>query len=88
MDYAESVAAHRKCVFGANLGGGMGQYCGTLARLVRPKDLYSLLSQFRTPETKLRGFVVYESCGYVMFENRFCAKKVAVTFFSALRHWR
>ena len=29
---------------------------------------------------KLRGFAVYESCGYVMFENRFRAKKVAVTF--------
>ena len=45
------------------------------------KDLYSLLGQFRTPEMKLRGFAVYESCGYVMFENRFRAKKVAVTFF-------
>ena len=45
------------------------------------KDLYSWLGQFRTPEMKLRGFAVYESCGYVMFENRFCAKKVAEAFF-------
>ena len=45
MDYAESAAAHRKCVFGANLGGGMGQYCGTLARLCLRRECETSLGE-------------------------------------------